>query len=169
MGLLNYSSPSSLMGGLLNRNRYASMAGIDSANQSDMAIGAQERKLTEMGVNPSAGRYAGLLGGMNIDAAANKAAAMTRAGNMVDERNLDTMKTVAGLMEQRRRDEIEQQMRDKQLGLQYAQLDQQNKQWRQGLIDKRNEDIAAANAMNLHLALQRGGLSAIHNRPANSW
>lgn len=160
MPLLNYSSPSSLMGGLLNRNNYVNMAGIDSANQSDMAIGAQERKLAEMGVNPSAGRYAGLLGGMNIDAAANKAAAMTRAGNTVDERNLDTMKTVAGLMEQRRRDELERQMREEQLNLQYDQMGQQNRQWEQNRINAMNDDIAGANALSFGLAVGRNRLGS---------
>lgn len=85
---------------MLKKGDYVGQAAIDSGNQSDMAIEGQNRRLMEMGVNPSAGRYVGSARSAAIDAAAAKAASMTRAGRWVDQENFSRMGQVANMEQQ---------------------------------------------------------------------
>jgi hypothetical protein len=75
-------STTNRMGALAERNPedMANTAAIDTEAQYANAQGATNRRLAEMGVNPSAGKYVGI----NTESAINKAA--MKAGNMVRAR-----------------------------------------------------------------------------------
>jgi len=142
----------SMGSGLMSKPYRVNMAGMDTANQYDMAIGGQMRGLQEMGVNPMATQYSGLMKSTAIDEAANKAANMTQAGIMTDRENFDRSLQTAGLNQQKQRDQMGWDMQRQNLGLQYAQMNQQNNQW--GL----EHPVRTQTHINLPKQYTRGGL-----------
>lgn len=156
-----YNFPgASALGGLssmakLNKGNLVGQAGVDSANQSQIAMDDVNRRLIEMGVNPSAGRYVGSARSMAVDAAANKAAAMNRAGQGVDDANFQRMSGLAGLQMQQNRDRMgwEMQAGNQGLAREQAYLGQVNQE--QGRAQQSSQDIAGANALSRGLAFGR--------------
>lgn len=140
---------------MLNKSNYVGDAGVDVGNQSQLAMNSTNRRLLEMGVNPSAGRYAGSARSAAIDAAAQKAAAMTRAGRWVDQENFGRMNSVAGLESQNASDVNRWRFQNKAnqlnslntlVGLRVGDMAANN---------KARADVAAGNAYSLRSAINR--------------
>jgi len=82
---------------MLNKQDYMDQAATGVQQQADLQTAAANRRLAEMGVQPTSGKYVGIKRQMAIDIAASKAAAMTKAGRYVDEENFNRLARLADM------------------------------------------------------------------------
>jgi hypothetical protein len=146
---------------MLNKPSYVGEAGVDSSNQSQLAMDAQKRRLLEMGVNPSAGRYVGSARSAAIDAAANKAAAMTRAGRWVDQENFGRMGNLANMEQQSQNDNMRWRFQNKANQFSGLQLASNEGGRRAGMQQQATNDTMGANAYSLRTANNRSAWNNI--------